>query len=324
MNDDSNAAWRKQDVTADGAAFAKAALEGLSQPQKFLPSRYLYDARGSELFEEITRLPEYYQTRTEASILETNAGEMTQNIPDGAMLLEFGSGSSLKTEILLRHMPSLRAYVAIDVSPAALEDARARLSKRFPQLQILTVVGDFGHPVELPSEFANVPAMGFFPGSTIGNLTPAQAVPLLRTFRTMLSPKGSLIIGVDNKKDPTRLVQAYDDAAGVTAAFNLNVLTRMNRELSASIDIAAFAHRAIYNPDEGRVEMHLVSTRPQKFALCGRMFRLRAGEFIHTENSYKYTDAEFRDIARAAGWSPRQVWSDQNKMFSVHELCLVS
>lgn len=300
--------------------FATAVIEGLSKRQKTLPCRFLYDARGSALFEAITELQEYYPTRTEAAILEANAAEMARSIPEGAILVEFGSGSSLKTEILLRHLPRLRAYVAIDVSPSALDDARTRLSQRFPGLDVVTIVGDFSYPVELPDALAGAPKVGFFPGSTIGNLVPADAVALMRVFHTMLSPEGRLIVGADLKKDPRRLVRAYDDAAGVTAEFNLNLLARINRELGASIDIPAFKHRAIYNPREGRMEMYLQSTKEQDIKVCGRTFHFRSGESIHTENSYKYTTAEFAELARAARWNTQHVWTDEDNLFSVHEL----
>jgi dimethylhistidine N-methyltransferase len=294
-------------------------MEGLSKPEKTLPCRYFYDAEGSELFEAITRLPEYYQTRTEAAILEENAASIVRGIPDGAMMVEFGSGSSLKTELLLRRLPRLRAYVAIDVSPSALDDARARLSKRFPQLDVVTIVGDFAYPIDLPSELANAPRLGFFPGSTIGNLAPADAVDLLQVFRSLLSP-GRLIVGVDVKKDTGRLVRAYDDSAGLTAAFNLNLLARINRELGAEFDLSAFQHQAVYNSSEGRIEMHLKSTRSQDVGVFGRVFHFRSGETIHTENSYKYAPSEFAALARAAGWRAEQVWTDRDNLFSVHDL----
>lgn len=300
--------------------FATAVIDGLSKRQKTLPCRFLYDARGSALFEAITELQEYYPTRTETAILEANATEIARSIPEGAILVEFGSGSSLKTEILLRHLPRLRAYVAIDVSPSALDDARTRLSQRFPGLDVVTIVGDFSYPVELPSTLADAPKVGFFPGSTIGNLVPTDAIALMRVFRTMLSPEGRLIVGVDLKKDPRRLVRAYDDAAGVTAEFNLNLLARINRELGASIDIGTFKHRAIYNPREGRMEMYLQSTNEQDIKVCGRTFHFRSGESIHTENSYKYAAAEFADLARAARWNTQHVWTDEDNLFSVHEL----
>jgi dimethylhistidine N-methyltransferase len=305
---------------AENDEFAAGVLEGLSRPHKTLPCRFFYDARGSELFEEITRLPEYYPTRTEAAILEEYAAAMADGTPDGGVLVEFGSGSSLKTEILLRQLPKLKAYVMIDVSSAALREARTRLAARFPFLEVQPIVGDFSYQVALPEHLAKRHKTGFFPGSTIGNLTPAEAAQLLRVFQDVLSPGGRLIVGVDLKKDARRLVLAYDDAAGVTAAFNLNLLARINRELAGTFDLAAFRHKAVYNPREGRIEMHLESMKDQIAIVRGRRFRFGAGETIHTENSYKYTIAEFQALARSADWLPTRVWTDNYNLFSVHEL----
>jgi dimethylhistidine N-methyltransferase len=305
---------------ADNDDLATGVLEGLSRPRKTLPCRFFYDARGSELFEEITRLPEYYPTRTEAAILTENAAAMADGVPDRGVLVEFGSGSSLKTEILLHQLPQLEAYVMIDVSSTALREAKTRLSARFPFLEVQPIVADFSHPVALPAHLAKRHKTGFFPGSTIGNLTPAEAAHLLRVFQDVLSPGGRLIVGVDLKKDARRLVLAYDDAAGVTAAFNLNLLARINRELGGTFDLAAFKHKAVYNPREGRIEMHLESVKAQTAIVRGRRFRFDAGETIHTENSYKYTIVEFQALARSAGWLPRRVWTDKDSLFSVHEL----
>ena len=300
--------------------FAGAVIEGLSRPQKSLPCRFFYDARGSALFEEITRLPEYYLTRTEAAILAANAAQMAQGVPDGGVLVEFGSGSSLKTEILLDKLPHLGAYVSIDVSPSALADAKQRLAARFPGLDVRPTLGNFVRPVALPAEFALRHKIGFFPGSTIGNQTPVEAQRLLRNFRAMLSPGGRLIIGVDLKKDVRTLLLAYNDAAGVTAAFNLNLLARINREIGPAFDLDAFRHEAIYNSRDGRIEMYLVSRKVQDVTLLGRRFHFADGETIHTENSYKYSLRQFRDLARSADWLPQRVWTDSDQLFSVHEL----
>ena len=300
--------------------FASAVLDGLSRPQKTLPCRYFYDARGSALFEEITRLPEYYPTRTETAILAANAAAIVEGVAEGSVLVEFGSGSSLKTEILLDRLPHIATYVSIDVSQSALADAARRLEARFPALDVRPLLGNFARPVALPAEFAARPKTGFFPGSTIGNQTPPEAQRLLRAFRGMLSPGGRLIIGVDLKKDERTLVRAYNDAAGVTAAFNLNLLARINREIGPAFDLKAFRHEAIYNPRDGRIEMHLVSRRRQEITLLGRRFTFREGESIHTENSYKYSLAQFQDLARAAEWLTRRVWTDAANLFSVHEL----
>ena len=300
--------------------FASAVIGGLSRPQKTLPCRFFYDARGSELFEEITRLPEYYPTRTETGILQTHGGEMVKDLPAGGVLVEFGSGSSLKTEILLGRLPQLAAYVMIDVSQTALDGAKARLARRFPKLDVRPIVGDFSFPVALPEDLRGRAKTGFFPGSTIGNLTPDEAVRLLRVFRAALAPQGRLIIGADLQKDARRLVLAYNDPAGVTAAFNLNLLARINRELGGDFDLDAFRHEAIYNPRHGRIEMHLVSRTGQNVNIRGQRFCFQPGETIHTENSYKYSIEQFRELARAADWLPRRVWTDADTLFSVHEL----
>jgi len=300
--------------------FASAVIDGLSRPQKTLPCRFFYDARGSALFEDITRLPEYYPTRTEAAILRAHAAEMADGVPKGGVLVEFGSGSSRKTEILLGELPQLRAYVTIDVSASALDGAKARLAARFPTLDVRPIVGDFSYPVALPPDLAHNPRTGFFPGSTIGNLTPVEAQRLLRIFRAVLSPGGRLIVGVDLKKDLGLLLPAYDDAAGVTAAFNLNLLARINHEIGGNFDLDAFAHKAIYNSRDGRIEMHLVSRADQEARIRGRRFRFRRGETIHTENSYKYAIGQFQDLARSADWHPTRMWTDPRQLFSVHEL----
>jgi dimethylhistidine N-methyltransferase len=300
--------------------FVGAVIDGLSRPQKSLPCRFFYDARGSALFEEITRLPEYYLTRTEAAILAANAAQMAQAVPDGGVLVEFGSGSSLKTEILLEKLPHLGAYVSIDVSPSALADAKQRLAARFPGLDVRPTLGNFARPVALPAEFTLRHKTGFFPGSTIGNYTAVEAQRLLRNFRTMLAPGGRLIIGVDLKKDVRTLLLAYNDAAGVTAAFNLNLLARINREIGPAFDLDAFRHEAIYNPRDGRIEMYLVSRKAQDVTLLDRRFHFAKGETIHTENSYKYSLSQFRDLARAADWLPQRAWTDSDQLFSVHEL----
>jgi dimethylhistidine N-methyltransferase len=311
---------RPEPVAVEDDEFASGVLDGLSRPHKSLPCRFFYDARGSELFEEITRLPEYYPTRAEAAILRAHGAEMAEGVPDGGALVEFGSGSSLKTEILLGQLPRLGAYVTIDVSQSALSEAKSRLAQRFPGLDVRPIVGDFSYPVAFPDDLADHHKTGFFPGSTIGNLRPAEAQRLLRVFRAALSPGGRLIVGVDLEKDARKLVLAYNDAAGVTAAFNLNLLTRINRELGATFDLDAFRHESIYNPREGRIEMHLISTKAQQVAVRGRRFGFRAGETIHTENSYKYSIAQFQELARSAGWQPRRVWTDDDRLFSVHEL----
>ncbi len=301
---------------------ACAALAGLSQPQKSLPPWLFYDARGSELFEEITRLPEYYPTRTEAAILESAAGDFAAETPPGGVLVEFGSGSSRKTEILLNALPGLCAYAPIDVSRSALDDAVARLALRFPQLRVIPTVGDFVAPLALPGWFAGRPRLGFFPGSTIGNFAPAEARDLLAHMAQTLGPRGRLVIGVDLQKDLSILLPAYNDSAGVTAAFNLNILARLNRETGADFKLDRFVHSAVFNAAEGRIEMHLISIEAQRVAIMGRSFDFAAGESIHTENSYKYSIPQFEDLAHRAGWTPHRVWTDRDRMFSLHELVI--
>ncbi len=303
--------------------FAASVIEGLSRPRKSLPCRFFYDARGSALFEDITRLPEYYLSRTEVAILEEYANEMTDTAPEGAVLVEFGSGSSRKTEILLGSLRELAAYVPIDVSLSALSAAKLRLAGRFPGVAVRPIVGDFSHPVELPKDLVHAHKLGFFPGSTIGNFCPDDAIRLLCVMRAMFAPGSRLIVGADLKKDACTLVRAYHDGAGVTAAFNLNLLMRINRELDGSFDLGAFRHQAIYNPREGRIEMHLVSQKHQAASVRGCRFSFRRGETIHTENSYKFSIGQFRDLARAAGWQPGRVWTDAQRLFSVHELITV-
>jgi dimethylhistidine N-methyltransferase len=300
--------------------FAAAVVDGLSSRPKTLPCRYLYDARGSVLFEQITALPEYYPTRTETAILEANVGEIAGGTGSGVVLVEFGSGSSRKTEILLEAMPDLNAYVPIDVSESALEDARQRLAARFPDLDIRPLHGDFSHALKLPADLRFSRKVGFFPGSTIGNLKEDEARALLESFRASLSPGGRLIVGVDLWKSAETLKLAYDDPAGVTAAFNLNILERINREFGQAFALDRFRHEARINRDKRRVEMHLVSTQDQVVDLLGQEFTFRQDETIHTENSHKYTVDRFQALARSAGWTPSQVWTDANDLFSIHEL----
>jgi L-histidine Nalpha-methyltransferase len=306
--------------TEEDEAFAAAIVDGLSAPTKSLPCRYLYDERGSLLFEKITALPEYYPTRTETAILKAHVGEIAGGLGKGEVLVEFGSGSSRKTEILLGAMPNLVAYVPIDVSENALEDAQRRLSKRFPNLDIRPVHGDFSQALRLPAHLRFSRKIGFFPGSTIGNLEEGEARALLESFRNSLSPGGRLVAGVDLLKDEKTLKLAYDDPAGVTAAFNLNMLERINREFGPAFELDGFSHEARFNKEKSRIEMHLVSGRDQVVDLLGHQFAFHRGETIHTENSHKYTVDGFRALARLAGWTPNRVWTDANKLFSIHEL----
>ena len=302
------------------SGFAEAALAGLGTPQKTLPCQYFYDARGSALFEQITDVPEYYPTRTEAAILGACVEDIVAGTPAGSVLVEFGSGSSRKTEILLDALDKLAAYVPIDVSASALDDARSRLAVRFPGLRVHPVVGDFRADLVLPADLGGRQRMGFFPGSTIGNFQPDAAIALLAGMATTLGHGGRLIIGVDLRKSTDALLPAYNDAAGVTAAFNKNLLVRANRELGADFDLAGFEHEAIFNDRASRIEMHLVSQRAQVVSLLGQRFAFRRGETIHTENSHKYTVEAFQDLARRAGWMPNRLWVDDAGLFSVHEI----
>lgn len=311
---------RLTDAPGERDAFVRAVIDGLSRPQKSLPCRYFYDARGSALFEQITGLPEYYPTRTETRILTAHAGEMMDGTSADSVLVEFGSGSSRKTELLLRELPDNAAYVPIDVSPDALTEATARLTQRFPHLDIRPLLGDFSELSRLPNDFKSRPKIGFFPGSTIGNLAPAEASRLLLRFKSLLSEEGRLLIGIDLKKDTATLERAYNDSSGVTADFNLNLLARINREIEPAFDLKSFRHVARYNAREGRIEMHLVSRSDQRFEIRGHRFTMRSGESIHTENSYKYSVEQFQTLARCSGWSPARVWQDSEALFSVHEL----
>jgi dimethylhistidine N-methyltransferase len=312
--------WLRSREEIVDVEFAAVVIDGLSANRKSLPCRYFYDSVGSELFEAITESPEYYLSRAESLILSKRAADIGRMILENAVLIEFGSGSSRKTQIVLEAAPQIAAYLAIDVSASALFAACKCLALRFPSLDIRPIVGDFARPVRVPSDLTGCPRVGFFPGSTIGNLNPGEAVELLQTIRSALSPGSLLIVGIDLKKDPGIMERAYDDAAGITAAFNLNLLFRINRELGGSFDVGAFRHRAIYNAAKSRVEMHLVSLEDQIVEVAGVKCRFHVGETIHTENSYKYSAPEFQSLSRGAGYVPLQVWCDDADMFSVHVL----
>ncbi|HMN71059.1 MAG TPA: L-histidine N(alpha)-methyltransferase [Rhodoblastus sp.] len=301
------------------AEFAEDVVAGLSSRPRTLPCKYFYDARGSELFEAITGLPEYYPTRAEIGILRDRARDICAQLAPGSALIEYGSGSSIKTEILLAAC-DFAAYAPIDISPSALAGAARRLRRRFPGLRVEPVIGDFVGDVELPASLDGLPRAGFFPGSTIGNFSPPEARALLRRMARQLGPGAKLVIGVDLRKSEDILVPAYDDAQGVTAAFNLNLLARLGNELGARLDLDGFAHRAIWNARESRIEMHLVATRPQTIVVAGRAFSFAAGETIHTENSHKYGLDDFDDLARGAGWRPLETFVDDDSLFSVRLL----
>ena len=299
-------------VTGD---FAQAVLGGLTQSRKIIPARYFYDMRGSELFEEITKLPEYYPTRTEIGLLRTHAGDLARLLGQGRPVIEFGAGSATKTPLLLDALRT-STYVPIDISGDFLEEAMSHLAAARPGLRIVPVAGDFTHKLELPD--LPGPLVGFFPGSTIGNFDHASAVDLLRSFRETLGADARLVIGIDRKKDARLLEAAYDDAAGVTAQFNLNLLHRINRELDGTIPADAFAHRAVWHDGRGRIEMHLAATDDITFTVLGRRFSMEEGETIHTENSHKYSPEEARLLARASGWEPQAFWTDPDNLFGLH------
>lgn len=287
--------------SVETARFRAELIAGLSRPQKAVSPKWFYDAAGSELFEEITRLPEYYPTRQEAALLRALAGELTAGFGDNAVLVEFGSGASEKTRILLDAAPTLGAYVPIDISPDALNAAAASIAEAYPHLQVAPMVGDFLNLAPLP-ELGRGRRIGFFPGSTIGNLEPDQAVAFLANARERLGPNALFILGVDLVKDEATLVAAYDDAQGVTAAFNRNLLVRANRELGADFDLDAFAHDARWNAEASRIEMHLRAERDMAVHLGGETFNFLARETIHTESSRKFTEAAVGALAEAAGW----------------------
>ncbi|MCJ2080793.1 L-histidine N(alpha)-methyltransferase [Methylobacterium sp. J-090] len=300
--------------------FEDDVVAGLSAPQKFLSAKYFYDAAGSDLFEAITRQPEYYPTRTELGILDTKGAEIAALLPTRANLVELGSGSTVKVRRLLVHRPDLAAYVPVDVSETFLHSEAEALAADFPNLAIAPVAADFTRAFTLPDGLSHDAVAGFFPGSTIGNFEPPQATHLLAHFGRVLGLGATLIVGVDLVKDKAVLDAAYDDAAGVTAAFNRNLLVRIERELGAVLDVEGFSHRAFFNEEASRIEMHLVSGRSQTIRLAGRTFAFAEGETIHTENSYKYTLESFRTLAVAAGWTPQAAWTDAEGLFSIHAL----
>ncbi len=303
----------------EGDSFLDDVLAGLARPQKTLPPKYFYDARGCELFEQICTLPEYYPTRTELAIMREHAAAMATFLGPDCQLIEFGSGSSTKTRILIDELqPPL--YVPIDIAGEAIKKAAAELARTFPWLNINGVCADYTKPLALP-EFVGVPVRRkavYFPGSTIGNFTPLEAIEFLKLARRMVGAGGALLIGVDLKKNKQVLDAAYDDAAGVTAAFNLNLLQRINRELRGDFQLRRFRHKAFYDEGKGWIEMHIESLASQIAHVGGERFRFDAGETIHTEISCKYSVEEFQAIARSAGFAPAQTWIDADRLFSVH------
>jgi len=291
------------------AAFREDVLKGLSAPVPAIPARWLYDLRGSELFDEITKLPSYYPTRTETAIFHEIMPEVAARVPRGAAVVEFGAGSATKTPILLEAI-SPAVYIPVDISGDYLEQSASELQQRFPSVEVIPVVADFARPFTLPGGIEHLPKLGFFPGSTIGNFVPWSATDLLRHFRALLGAGSQLLIGMDRVKRVERLIAAYDDPEGVTAQFTLNLLGRINRELDADIPVDAFRHDARWNDILSRIEIHLVARRDVAFSIEGREFRFAEGSSVHVENSHKYGQRGGRVLLLAGGWTPLVEWSD--------------
>ncbi len=295
-----------------------ALIEGLSRPQKTISPKYFYDEKGSQLFDKITELPEYYLTDAELDIMRTRVDEMAALIGKQASLIEFGAGSSLKTRILLEHLDELAAYVPVDISEDHLLASATKIRGEFPDLDVRPVAADFTHSFELPTPtIMPVKNVVYFPGSTIGNFEHDTAMELLRVMHTEAGEGGALLIGVDLQKDPEIIDAAYNDAAGVTAEFNINMLRHLNSEFDADFDLDAFEHRAEYDEDEGRVVIELVSQDDQSFAIADTEFEIADGETILTEYSHKYTLEGFAEMAAEAGFEVAKVWKDADDLFSV-------
>ena len=314
---------RPQPPVTENAAFAADVLAGLAKTPKTIPAKYFYDEEGSRLFERITDLPEYYPTRSEIQILRDQGAEIAKLIPKGSALIEFGSGSSRKARVFLRAVPPLAVYVPVDICGEMVEQEARELRPDFPRLKVKPVTADICFPFELPTEAKAAPQrIGFFPGSTIGNFEPHEAAAFLRNAAHILGTGATLIIGADLIKDTDVLKAAYNDAQGVTAAFNLNLLKRINRELGGNFKLDGFEHHAFYNRERNRVEMHLASHKRQKVKVAGECFDFRAGETIHTENSYKYTPESLGALARGVGWMPAGLWTDKANYFSIQAFTL--
>lgn len=316
-----HAAFGFHDLAPTEESFRDAVVAGLSRTPKALPCKFFYDARGSALFEQICRVPEYYLTRAEIAILERYADDVARRVGPHCRLVELGSGASLKVRILLRALESPAAYVPIDISREHLREAAAQLAGDFPHVPVVAVCADYTRPFPLPP-LPGAPGkrVGFFPGSTIGNFEPDGVVRFLRHCAELLGRKCEMLIGADLKKAPEVLNAAYNDRAGVNAAFNLNLLVRINRELEGDIDVARFAHVAFYNAAAGRMELYLKSLAEQTATIAARRFAFAEGELVHTENSYKYAIDDFRSLAARAGFAVGHTWTDPEELFSVHYL----
>ncbi|MEZ6119960.1 MAG: L-histidine N(alpha)-methyltransferase [Pirellulaceae bacterium] len=299
-------------------SFLRDVIAGLSESRKTLPSKYFYDQKGCQLFDQICQLPEYYPTRTELAIMDLHGQEMAACLGENNALIEFGSGSSIKTQILLSELENLSAYVPLDIAPTYLHESTKRLQQRHPQLKIIPVCADFTADWQLPDEVYEADHRTFyFPGSTIGNLKPPQAIRLLQHIRRAGQPSGGLLLGVDRKKSADILEAAYNDATGVTAAFNLNLLSRINQQLDGNFALNQFVHHAFYNTEPGRIEMHLVSQLAQEVQVAGHVFHFEKDETIRTELSHKYSLPDIQQMAAAADMDVAQVWSDPQDWFSV-------
>ena len=314
------------DLEPTAGDFLTDAIEGLSQTQKTLPPKHFYDQHGSQLFDAICGTEEYYVTRTEIALLDEIGLELAERAGPDALVIEFGSGSSIKIRNLLSALERPKSYVAIDISRDHLLDAARRLATDYPSLAVGAICADFTQPLALPTKLGKQTGrrLGFLPGSTIGNFTPREAERFLSDIHDFLGPGAALLIGVDLKKEKTVVSAAYNDQEGHTAAFNLNLLARMNRELGTDLDLEKFEHHAFYNEDKGRVEMHLKSRADQQFDLAEHKVSLSRGETIHTENSHKYTLAEFAGLSAKAGFNPQKAWTDEENLFSIHWLATQS
>lgn len=315
-----SAAPSRAKATRASDDFAQAVLAGLTRRPRSIPCRFFYDARGSELFEEITKLEEYYPTRVETALLEAHRGEIAALVGSGRILVEFGSGSSRKTSLLLGALDEVPAYVPIDIAAESLKEAAEWLSGQHEGLTILPLIADFTTTRALPPVARSKRRLGFFSGSTIGNLSHAEAKAFLANAAGLLGPGSAFLVGVDLKKPVSILLPAYNDGRGVTAAFNLNLLSRINRELDGNFDLTRFAHEAVYNEAAGRIEIYIKSLAEQTVRVSGRAFAFAAGERIHTENSHKYTVDEFQMLARGSGWAAVKAWTDPERLFSLHLL----
>ena len=300
--------------------FAEAVLDGFARRARSIPCRFLYDERGCELFEAITKLDEYYPTRVETALLEAHGAEIASLVGPGRVLVEFGSGSSRKTSLLLGALEAVAAYVPIDIAAESLKEAAEWLAARHRGLTILPLIADFTATTTLPEIAHGKETLGYFSGSTIGNLTHAEARSFLVNAARLLGPGSAFLLGVDLKKSERILVPAYNDASGITAEFNLNLLARINRELGGTFELSRFAHDAVWNETQGRMEMYLVSLAEQIVRVAGRGFSFAKGERIHTENSHKYSLAEFQALAGGSGWQPVKAWADADRLFSLHLL----